>query len=297
MTHRACSSDGQSSGFLRAAPRSESEPNNPRTAYLPPYSTHRKRAPRGPLPASLVPPVCKICFNCGDEYGPRAKEQTAGWRRRRFCSSSCAKRFRDGQPDRYRRICVNGRSVYEHRVIMARLLGRPLLRREVVHHRDGDKQNNDPANLELTNPTDHGVYHHSKPKVAFVCPVCKSEDAVLPSFKGRTCSAACAGALRLSHLRTAARTCEHCGRLFTLNPNGGFQGRREWSKRRFCSLRCAALYRWSHGDGHGTAKIDRQDAERIRDYRRAGMPVAEVAARFGIHGTTVSHITAGRIWR
>lgn len=32
---------------------------------------------------------------------------------------------------------------------MARLLGRPLKRNEEVHHKDGDKLNNHPSNLEL----------------------------------------------------------------------------------------------------------------------------------------------------
>ena len=39
--------------------------------------------------------------------------------------------------------------VMEHRLIMARMVGRCLLRREVVHHRDHNPQNNDPANLML----------------------------------------------------------------------------------------------------------------------------------------------------
>ena len=37
----------------------------------------------------------------------------------------------------------------EHRLVMARLLGRPLARDEVVHHRDGDRLNNAVENLEL----------------------------------------------------------------------------------------------------------------------------------------------------
>ncbi|HWH28915.1 MAG TPA: HNH endonuclease [Mycobacteriales bacterium] len=37
----------------------------------------------------------------------------------------------------------------EHRLVMARRLGRPLERDEVVHHRDGDRLNNAPDNLEL----------------------------------------------------------------------------------------------------------------------------------------------------
>jgi len=43
---------------------------------------------------------------------------------------------------------VDGR-VLEHRINMARKLGRPLLPTETVHHRDRDRQNNDPDNLQL----------------------------------------------------------------------------------------------------------------------------------------------------
>jgi hypothetical protein len=37
--------------------------------------------------------------------------------------------------------------VLEHRLVMERVLGRPLERRETVRHRDGNRQNNDPENL------------------------------------------------------------------------------------------------------------------------------------------------------
>ncbi len=39
--------------------------------------------------------------------------------------------------------------VGEHRLVMARYLGRPLARYEEVHHIDGNRQNNDLANLQL----------------------------------------------------------------------------------------------------------------------------------------------------
>lgn len=39
--------------------------------------------------------------------------------------------------------------VRAHRLAMELKIGRPLLRGEVVHHKDGDTQNNDPDNLEL----------------------------------------------------------------------------------------------------------------------------------------------------
>ena len=49
----------------------------------------------------------------------------------------------------YRRLRMGERNVLEHRVVMERHLGRPLRRNETVHHRDGNRLNNDITNLEL----------------------------------------------------------------------------------------------------------------------------------------------------
>lgn len=49
----------------------------------------------------------------------------------------------------YRVLRIAGREYKEHRVVMERVLGRPLRDNENVHHLDGDKAHNDPSNLEL----------------------------------------------------------------------------------------------------------------------------------------------------
>jgi len=58
-------------------------------------------------------------------------------------------------PDGYRVVYKNGKSLREHRVVLERMLGRPLLRTEEVHHKNGVRSDNRPENLEL--------WSHSQP--------------------------------------------------------------------------------------------------------------------------------------
>jgi hypothetical protein len=49
----------------------------------------------------------------------------------------------------YRVINANGRIVLEHRHVMEQVLGRPLLPNETPHHKNGQRADNRPENLEL----------------------------------------------------------------------------------------------------------------------------------------------------
>lgn len=49
--------------------------------------------------------------------------------------------------------------VREHRLVVEQKLGRYLEPHEVVHHKDGNKMNNDPDNLELTTLSEHTGEH------------------------------------------------------------------------------------------------------------------------------------------
>lgn len=59
----------------------------------------------------------------------------------------------------YWMIVRDGKRVYEHRAVMEGMLNRKLLRREVVHHRDGNGLNNHPDNLELVSHAEHMRIH------------------------------------------------------------------------------------------------------------------------------------------
>jgi len=53
----------------------------------------------------------------------------------------------------------SGAYALEHRLVMESMLRRPLERQELVHHIDGDKTNNEPANLLLTTRAGHPRLH------------------------------------------------------------------------------------------------------------------------------------------
>lgn len=112
------------------------------------------------------------CVVCGTIWTPHRKRNDA-----KFCSKRCiwvgtrgpefnariaretAAKRGDAQRGRGKKwyVKLNGR--HEHRVVAEKILGRALVKGEIVHHKDGNKKNNNPANLEIMTQGEHMREH------------------------------------------------------------------------------------------------------------------------------------------
>ena len=104
------------------------------------------------------------CKQCGKQFYSTRND---------FCSKKCARDYRSANMDHktymekgYLVKYVNGYNkkgnVKIHRAIMEEKLGGRLNSDEVVHHKDGNKLNNDISNLEVMSRGDHSRLHRKK---------------------------------------------------------------------------------------------------------------------------------------
>ena len=71
--------------------------------------------------------------------------------------------------DGYINILINGKKIPEHRYIMEQILGRPLIKGESVHHKNGIRNDNRKENLELW----VGNIRYGQRAIDIICPKCK----------------------------------------------------------------------------------------------------------------------------
>ncbi len=92
--------------------------------------------------------VSRFLRSQGEVFSPRRGEAHGMWRGGRMKASGYWRVLVD-RTDPMAVMCGKDSYVMEHRLVMARKLGRPLLRSETIHHIDGDRLNNSPDNLQL----------------------------------------------------------------------------------------------------------------------------------------------------
>ncbi len=134
--------------------------------------------------------AARKCKRCGEPLTRRANEKPGRFAARRFCSRGCAAAFgseaarakarasttppkpvyrngyrmiwlRDAKPPPSQKR-KRGRYAYEHRLVMEAHLDRKLEPREVVHHKNGDRLDNRPDNLELFASHSAHMTHHQR---------------------------------------------------------------------------------------------------------------------------------------
>lgn len=88
---------------------------------------------------------------------PRERESNPNWRGGRIVASNGYVLIRVGTDHP---LADNRGYAYEHRLVAQEKMGRALAEGEVIHHIDGNKQNNDPSNLIIVSTHSEHMHLH-----------------------------------------------------------------------------------------------------------------------------------------
>ncbi|RLB86633.1 MAG: hypothetical protein DRH26_16995 [Deltaproteobacteria bacterium] len=105
--------------------------------------------------STLVCALCNKNFYRADCENNRNNSQNV------FCSTDCY--------FQWRKITMKGSTypkigaIHIHRIVAESIIGRKLTKKEVVHHKDGNRHNNHPSNIEIIpSQADHAKLHFTK---------------------------------------------------------------------------------------------------------------------------------------
>lgn len=128
----------------------------------------------------------RTCVVCGTEFLPsnlwRTREQRTCGKRCSYIAQTVLAGETVSNKNGYVRVKQeDGSWRHLHILVAERSIGRRLSQNEVVHHRDGDKENNSPDNLEVMTRREHAIVHQIAERIGLSV---VAQKAGLPFIQG-----------------------------------------------------------------------------------------------------------------
>jgi len=102
----------------------------------------------------------KLCFQCANTIRVPRGDKSPNWKGGQHIDTRGYCHILLSKDDFYFPMAAKSGYVLEHRLVMAKVLGRCLQLWEIVHHKNGIKGDNRPENLELMVGRQHSIDHN-----------------------------------------------------------------------------------------------------------------------------------------